>query len=785
MVTTASPASVNLDGSTTPTLSDSAVLSGGYFETGSITFTLSGPGGFSYSQTDPVSGDGTYNASTSLPTTGTVAGTYTWSASYSGDDNNKSTDDQGGSAEQTVALANAQIVATPMSFASDGGVDYGYQITGGDLPQATTVDLYWASGTTTDTEIGGIVTTTTETAQGTYPLNVTASALGTPPAGAKYLLEVVDPDNVISPADPSKVASLALGNGNIVPTDLAWDPKDGGVDFGYQITGGDLPQATTVDLYWATGKTFDTVPPGTTSFSGTKTETAQGNYGPIVSARQFIPDPPPWAKYILAVADPENLVRQEDGKTNVEALAIPSISISDMEWNTDLNGTEANFTHRGIDFDYTIGDSNLPIPTTLAFYWASGPVPADIIKPAVDQVTGQPAVWQVQTAAGLDTGNPLQDGYKHLNDPARWGTPPPGATWVVAVADPDDKIIKQANSPADEIRTFDSLKLATEAQILKGSVEAAPSGPDINATFTPGGLNSGIPISEAEVSLGVDHFNWYQEYTDPQNWSDVTVPYGLESFTYDKGDPPLYDGNFVPTVAAAGDRLYQISDPLGPQPVIRLNAPVDSQPAPKPTVDPIVEPKSGPLISQGEIYHLPDGNSYLGVIGVDVTPDEYLPYYNDSAPSGKVSLGIHLLSTDLTFFDSPDEPQFVDILNPAKPPVNPYGPSGYTSFSAVYLRIAGANNSIVGDAKVFLTRLWIRRRLAMGPYSMDLRERVAAVIDEGEGSQRQVAKRFRVSVWFVTRLLQRRRDAGTLAPKPHGGGPRPVLGFPNRYDWRC
>ena len=68
----------------------------------------------------------------------------------------------------------------------------------------------------------------------------------------------------------------------------------------------------------------------------------------------------------------------------------------------------------------------------------------------------------------------------------------------------------------------------------------------------------------------------------------------------------------------------------------------------------------------------------------------------------------------------------------------------------------------------------------MGPYSMDLRERVAAAIDEGEGSERQIAKRFRVSVSFVTRLLQRRRDAGTLAPKPHGGGPRPVLGFPEQ-----
>ena len=73
----------------------------------------------------------------------------------------------------------------------------------------------------------------------------------------------------------------------------------------------------------------------------------------------------------------------------------------------------------------------------------------------------------------------------------------------------------------------------------------------------------------------------------------------------------------------------------------------------------------------------------------------------------------------------------------------------------------------------------------MRPYSMDLRERVAAAIDAGEGSQRQVAKRFRVSVSFVTRLVQRRRDAGALAPKPHGGGPRPPSASPNRYDWRC
>src|SRR5208337_1259013 len=64
----------------------------------------------------------------------------------------------------------------------------------------------------------------------------------------------------------------------------------------------------------------------------------------------------------------------------------------------------------------------------------------------------------------------------------------------------------------------------------------------------------------------------------------------------------------------------------------------------------------------------------------------------------------------------------------------PRNPTDY-GVSAVYLRVASANNSIVRDARVFLANPWSRRRLTMGPYSMDLRERVAAAIDEGEGSE--------------------------------------------------
>src|SRR4029077_2166863 len=64
----------------------------------------------------------------------------------------------------------------------------------------------------------------------------------------------------------------------------------------------------------------------------------------------------------------------------------------------------------------------------------------------------------------------------------------------------------------------------------------------------------------------------------------------------------------------------------------------------------------------------------------------------------------------------------------------------------------------------------------MGPYSNDLRERVAAAVDHREGSQREIARRFRVSLTFVFRLLRRRREAGTLDPKPHGGRPPTSLG---------
>src|SRR5688572_2343719 len=58
----------------------------------------------------------------------------------------------------------------------------------------------------------------------------------------------------------------------------------------------------------------------------------------------------------------------------------------------------------------------------------------------------------------------------------------------------------------------------------------------------------------------------------------------------------------------------------------------------------------------------------------------------------------------------------------------------------------------------------------MQAYSQDLRERVARACDERRGTRGEIAELFGVSTAWIRRLLQRRRETGSLAARPHGGG---------------
>ena len=63
----------------------------------------------------------------------------------------------------------------------------------------------------------------------------------------------------------------------------------------------------------------------------------------------------------------------------------------------------------------------------------------------------------------------------------------------------------------------------------------------------------------------------------------------------------------------------------------------------------------------------------------------------------------------------------------------------------------------------------------MKAYSCDLRQKVINAHTNQEGSQRELAKRFSVSLSFVQSLLRRYRNSGTVEAKPHGGGQKPKL----------
>src|SRR5436305_3927927 len=64
----------------------------------------------------------------------------------------------------------------------------------------------------------------------------------------------------------------------------------------------------------------------------------------------------------------------------------------------------------------------------------------------------------------------------------------------------------------------------------------------------------------------------------------------------------------------------------------------------------------------------------------------------------------------------------------------------------------------------------------MKAYSQDLRQRILDTVQRGDGTLGQIARRFLVSVSFITRLLQLHRSTGSLEPRPHGGGNPAVLG---------
>ncbi len=303
LVTTPSSTVVTL-GSTAPTLSDSAVLSGGYYETGTITFTLYYNGGTTPvdSETVTVNGNGIYTTPTgyTLPATGTVTGAYQWDASYGGDGNNNSASDNNDPAEQvTVSPASPTLVTTPSSIIitldltaptlTDSAV-----LSGGYYETGTIIfTLYYNGGTMpVDTETvtvngNGIYTTPTG-----YTLPTTGTVTGSYQWDASYggdgnnnsASDNNDPAEqvTVNPASPTLVttpSSIIVTLGSTAPTLTDSAVLSGGyyetgtITFTLYYNGGSTPVDT--ETVTVNGNGSYTTPTG---YTLPATDTVTGSY---------------------------------------------------------------------------------------------------------------------------------------------------------------------------------------------------------------------------------------------------------------------------------------------------------------------------------------------------------------------------------------------------------------------------------------------------------------------------------------------------------------------------
>jgi transposase len=73
----------------------------------------------------------------------------------------------------------------------------------------------------------------------------------------------------------------------------------------------------------------------------------------------------------------------------------------------------------------------------------------------------------------------------------------------------------------------------------------------------------------------------------------------------------------------------------------------------------------------------------------------------------------------------------------------------------------------------------------MRTVSLDLRQRIVDSYDHKEGTRQEIARRFRVSLGLVKKLLQQRRRTGDIAPRHCFSGRKPAIAAIDRSHMRA
>lgn len=63
----------------------------------------------------------------------------------------------------------------------------------------------------------------------------------------------------------------------------------------------------------------------------------------------------------------------------------------------------------------------------------------------------------------------------------------------------------------------------------------------------------------------------------------------------------------------------------------------------------------------------------------------------------------------------------------------------------------------------------------MNTYPIELRQRIVDAVDSNVGTKKEIAETFSVSVSWIRKLLQRRRETGSIEPLPRTQGRKPAF----------
>lgn len=155
-------------------LNDTGTLSGGMRPTGSVTFRLYDPsdadcsGTPAYTQTVTVSGNGSYH--TTNTAAANVAGTWNWTASYSGDHRNEATSSSCGQEKVPVTKASPSLRTTPSPGGTAGSVilnDTG-TVSGGYHPSGSVTFRLYGPADTSCSGTPAYTQTVTVSGDGSY-----------------------------------------------------------------------------------------------------------------------------------------------------------------------------------------------------------------------------------------------------------------------------------------------------------------------------------------------------------------------------------------------------------------------------------------------------------------------------------------------------------------------------------------------------------------------------------------------------------------------------------------